>query len=1836
MSINYKPKEFTNKVNDIGKDSGGIIRQIARDVTIPSIFVEGSYDQLQWYQILALLSKLDNEKIKINLADSILIDNNEVLLYTYTDLEGNISKKPTKFNNLDKISKEFNDMHEILERKMKLKDIDTTNYNNIAVLHTTNQFPNIIRKDLFDMMCSMRQFNQENPCVLQFYIPSKGKLTSSSNRTFKTSYWLDRTAKSLIKTEKLDINNKILGSNNSSKTNLDKKSNSEMEKMVIQIINKIQVHEQCRVVRFICEFVEDFTGKIWLVRVGECLIASEKLQSKASTDQFKALRTGRIADLGEENTSDGERANSPNRFNGYIRSKPSDIGRHSDERVELRLKKGGLPPSDDIVREILNSSQKKRSSSKQSERLSTSPIRNRSPTNEIENYHAMQVPNARLGIEVPIVDSTAILGSTQIQGCQGDFCNFDVEYFENEEVLNNDDDLNKFSGIKHKKTMSKKVNMKNDDSTDFNQVITEMMKAKPKQLKKKHNDTGRPSLLDVLEQGNSIVSDITNDGTESITSNSNSMYKIPFKIIIQTRQEMPLVKLLLKRHKRGEVGDYVNEDSFNDLAIGTKLPAHYYKDVPCCMNCFKVYNIIDDAREKALRKISKRREKETNRSLSPPTHRIDTSTTLLPPPKPVEELLISDEAKESLQAAIAAIDSLTKLDIAEIRTMVKPPAAVEVTIEAVMCLLIGKVLPYNESRKILANGESLLQMFKDFKLEDVSDSRLLLAEAYVDNRIFRPENVLPISFCASKFCSWVLGVVQAARWQRGIGHIRTDMLKTSKKKTKKSKVNNDNNNENIDDLVHINQKVNRSVSKSIKENPISREPHDIKKSKSLKGLNSPTEKKLKKSSSFSESSTVKLDQVSMTEGSLDETVKITYTDLVDNGIDDSAYADDIETSQKFTQSIDSIITPNQTTTTTAITKKRSKRDKIAIAASQKKATERLASQNKTEGNLSLIGQNREIICADGITKMPYIVLGTLSLQVKRCNFLVIHDFFDTCDATAILFKPIMQRHDGSQIITFNYPGQANTVWPRLSAAERQRGAKEPILNNDWIADRIHELLQHAEMEGDILLSSPFHIVGIGNGAAIAAAFCQRWGGDKRYSNSLRSLVSFNGFLYPDPQLTSILHTASQVFETTPHTRPDIPVSYWCRFIFSEEYLNKMNPNLILNLYTAVSNPITNDGRSKIVKGCLQHRDIRNGLNPDRQPSMLADTTLSRVQIPVICIQSTEDMLVNPANVDPFLAGRSAKHLWSHQLNMISHATLNTALDPTGGWVGKMSYNNSDYQKFSILGRNGLRMLLDTLNNPRGAFVMWIRAGHHLQQENKASILDVIDALACPNEDYLGFQPVDDPPSITNSNDDTTSIMVEKVNETAKMESLFKIKPPKQVIITGKKVSIVDDTSKTINDDTIDTETPSNESKNNLQIEIQDVQLETKIEDKTEHTVKVIVEEKKGSKIEQKIDMKPPKKEKIIDKQDEEIVVKTISTQPVNILNNIIADAFVSAPIKSASSTLKQSKDNNIIASPIKTLKIEDEVDNSSLFSPVKTKAEMKSEQTLLKNPVTNKHQPEVPSTIAISNIPTKEHNIKLQSNEGTIIPSLTYNDDYASKNQRETRKWVEAIPDLSTTLELEADLQKKQKQFYDLQQEKREKLRLETEMKLENFEKEQEERRKVYEEEDKKILDKLQYDLEVRRRERDEAEKQRRLEMQAAEEHLIASGIVTKESETIPVLPVEEMPPLRYEDPPDLPSMITDGNPSLENQLSTMEKDAEAARKKGIMSLEDYERVKGQMFVNQIERDKMLRKLAGDEQQDLILSSVNFIQRVGRGYNGRKKARKIAEEIRRKRYIDNL
>jgi hypothetical protein len=61
-----------------------------------------------------------------------------------------------------------------------------------------------------------------------------------------------------------------------------------------------------------------------------------------------------------------------------------------------------------------------------------------------------------------------------------------------------------------------------------------------------------------------------------------------------------------------------------------------------------------------------------------------------------------------------------------------------------------------------------------------------------------------------------------------------------------------------------------------------------------------------------------------------------------------------------------------------------------------------------------------------------------------------------------------------------------------------------------------------------------------------------------YRNPLvRSLLLFNGFSYVDPNIAGILHDCMNVFSCSPPSRPDLPVYFYSRFLFSPGYLAKV-------------------------------------------------------------------------------------------------------------------------------------------------------------------------------------------------------------------------------------------------------------------------------------------------------------------------------------------------------------------------------------------------------------------------------------------------------------------------------------------------------------------------------------------------------------------------------------------------------------------------------------------------------------------------------------------------------
>lgn len=140
------------------------------------------------------------------------------------------------------------------------------------------------------------------------------------------------------------------------------------------------------------------------------------------------------------------------------------------------------------------------------------------------------------------------------------------------------------------------------------------------------------------------------------------------------------------------------------------------------------------------------------------------------------------------------------------------------------------------------------------------------------------------------------------------------------------------------------------------------------------------------------------------------------------------------------------------------------------------------------------------------------------------------------------------------------------------------------------------------------------------------------------------------------------------------------------------------------------------------------------------------------------------MLVNAANVDPFLEGRRPRHVWSHQLrlrttsagslrgtpaistNKPDSAGVNSALAAARQDVGEgrapqdgMGQRKAQPVTSSCLGPAGESSLFKSLAaGSEGVFVAWVKGGHEVRQECKRLVTDVLDLLAAPSGQTEAF------------------------------------------------------------------------------------------------------------------------------------------------------------------------------------------------------------------------------------------------------------------------------------------------------------------------------------------------------------------------------------------------------------------------------------------------------------------------------------------------------------------
>jgi len=120
-----------------------------------------------------------------------------------------------------------------------------------------------------------------------------------------------------------------------------------------------------------------------------------------------------------------------------------------------------------------------------------------------------------------------------------------------------------------------------------------------------------------------------------------------------------------------------------------------------------------------------------------------------------------DEALPALQAAVSALNSLTKGDITEVKSFAKPPPMVQTTMEAV-CILLGLKPDWDTSKKLLGESDFMEQL-KGYDKDNMDPKRIKLLQKYVTREDFTPELVGKVSGAAKGLCMWCCAMNVYAR-----------------------------------------------------------------------------------------------------------------------------------------------------------------------------------------------------------------------------------------------------------------------------------------------------------------------------------------------------------------------------------------------------------------------------------------------------------------------------------------------------------------------------------------------------------------------------------------------------------------------------------------------------------------------------------------------------------------------------------------------------------------------------------------------------------------------------------------------------------------------------------------------------------------------------------------------------------------------------------------------------------------------------------------------------------------------------------------------------------------
>ncbi|XP_074120841.1 dynein axonemal heavy chain 9 [Sminthopsis crassicaudata] len=123
------------------------------------------------------------------------------------------------------------------------------------------------------------------------------------------------------------------------------------------------------------------------------------------------------------------------------------------------------------------------------------------------------------------------------------------------------------------------------------------------------------------------------------------------------------------------------------------------------------------------------------------------------------------KAEPALAAAQAALNTLNKTNLTELKSFGSPPLAVSNVTAAVMVLMApGGKVPRDRSWKAakvtMARVDGFLDSLVNFNKEDIHENCLKAIQPYLQDPEFKPEFVASKSYAAAGLCSWVINIMR--------------------------------------------------------------------------------------------------------------------------------------------------------------------------------------------------------------------------------------------------------------------------------------------------------------------------------------------------------------------------------------------------------------------------------------------------------------------------------------------------------------------------------------------------------------------------------------------------------------------------------------------------------------------------------------------------------------------------------------------------------------------------------------------------------------------------------------------------------------------------------------------------------------------------------------------------------------------------------------------------------------------------------------------------------------------------------------------------------------------